>query len=206
MHSRLEILEQLLQVDPFPGWDPDVVYPCLADKVSRLEFSVHFPYGPESLIQTYHEWLRGHLRDAITQDMPIEIGTTDKIRWMVQRHFECLERNRLAESAAIRHVFHSTAIVHAPVHVFKLCDLMWQQAGDQSTDMNYYTKRGSLALIYVATLLYWHHHQASLQATMDFFNGRLGNLHTLVSEGKRIIPSPENILKNIRLLKTVFWD
>ena len=34
-------------------------------------------------------------------------------------------------------------------------DHMWHAAGDTATDFNWYTKRGLLAAVYSATLLYW---------------------------------------------------
>ncbi len=34
-------------------------------------------------------------------------------------------------------------------------DTIWYAAGDKATDYNYYTKRGLLASVYIATLLHW---------------------------------------------------
>jgi ubiquinone biosynthesis protein COQ9 len=34
-------------------------------------------------------------------------------------------------------------------------DFIWNLAGDQSNDFSYYSKRGLLSMIYLATLIYW---------------------------------------------------
>jgi len=39
--------------------------------------------------------------------------------------------------------------------MFETVDAMWRATGDQSSDFNYYTKRGLLAGVYSATLLHW---------------------------------------------------
>jgi ubiquinone biosynthesis protein COQ9 len=38
---------------------------------------------------------------------------------------------------------------------YKTVDAIWRAAGDKSTDFNFYTKRGLLAAVYGATMLYW---------------------------------------------------
>ena len=39
--------------------------------------------------------------------------------------------------------------------VWETCDAIWTALGDTSDDVNWYTKRASLAAVYSATLLYW---------------------------------------------------
>ena len=39
--------------------------------------------------------------------------------------------------------------------LYRTVDHIWHACGDQSTDFNFYTKRGLLAAVYTSTLLYW---------------------------------------------------
>jgi ubiquinone biosynthesis protein COQ9 len=39
--------------------------------------------------------------------------------------------------------------------LYRTVDLMWRAAGQQDTDISFYTKRASLAAVYSATLLAW---------------------------------------------------
>jgi len=87
-----------------------------------------------------------------------------------------------------------------------LTEVIWRFAGDTSIDMNYYTKRISLGAVYVATLIYWHTSNAPIENVMQFFDNRLNNLKSITSKLKQPLTTPENIMKNIRLLKAIFWD
>jgi ubiquinone biosynthesis protein COQ9 len=51
---------------------------------------------------------------------------------------------------------------------------MWWGIGDQSTDYNYYTKRGLLTGVYVSTLVFWvHDHSPNASASWDFLERRI---------------------------------
>lgn len=43
----------------------------------------------------------------------------------------------------------------ATTSLYRTVDHIWHACGDRSTDFNFYTKRGLLAAVYSATLLYW---------------------------------------------------
>ena len=62
---------------------------------------------------------------------------------------------------------------------------LWYAAGDRATDFNYYTKRGLLAGVYLATLLYWLDDDSEgSAATWAFLDKRIADamrLPTLVA-------------------------
>lgn len=205
MEPRL-ILETLLNTTPFPGWDVEKLYPLVADQMSCLEFELVFPYGPESLINEYHQFLIDNLSATILAELPNELGVTAKIRWMVHRHFEQLIEYATAERATISAVYSPSIIFKLPSHVFNLCDILWKAAGDNSIDMNYYSKRFSLGLIYISTWLYWYHSDNPIELIMQFFDTRVSTLKTVSSSIKKYSPDINNISKNLRLLKGMFWD
>ncbi len=205
MQSSQAILKNILQISPFPGWNVDALHSALSDTMSRLEFDLLFPSGTESLIYEYRAYLLTLLSESILM-LPIDLGITAKIRWMMRAHFEHIIAYDDAEHAALSEVYHPSIAMNAPVYVGQLTDVMWRAAGDESTDMNYYTKRMSLGSAYVATLLYWHTSSASIEDVMQFFDNRLDNLKSITKGVKEYAPNPDNIMKNIRLLKAVFWD
>jgi len=56
-------------------------------------------------------------------------------------------------------------------------DAAWRAAGDRSTDFNWYTKRGLLAGVYSATVLYWLNDKSEDQAdTWAFLDRRLSEV------------------------------
>ncbi|HCM84019.1 MAG TPA: COQ9 family protein [Rhodospirillaceae bacterium] len=58
----------------------------------------------------------------------------------------------------------------------KLCDAIWYEAGDHSTDFNYYTKRGLLALVLGSTVVYWLQDESDdFERTEEFLEARIEN-------------------------------
>jgi ubiquinone biosynthesis protein COQ9 len=205
MHTHDSILKRILQISPFPGWNADALHSSLSDTLSRLEFDLLFPSGTESLISEYRSYLLTLLSESILT-LPAELGVTAKIRWMVRTHFEHMIAHSEAEHAAIAELYHPSIAIHTPLYVGQLTEVIWRAAGDKSTDMNYYTKRVSLGAIYVATVIYLHTSNTSIENVMQFFDHRLDDLKSFTSEAKHYTPTPKNIMKNVRLLKAIFWD
>lgn len=207
MHTPRSLLKDILNIHPFPGWTSDEIYPFIKNKISRLEFDLLFPNKTESLITEYQHYLNDLLSEVIAVHLPNDLGTTEKIRWMIRTHFEHILSHKEAEYAAITAVYQSNIALNALVYVANLTDLMWKATGTYSIDMSYYTKRISLGIIYVTTLLYWYHHpKAPIDDIMAFFDDRLNNLKETTKVIKQYNISPENLIKNIKLLKTVFFD
>lgn len=61
--------------------------------------------------------------------------------------------------------------------VWGTCDAIWQALGDSSEDVNWYTKRATLAAVYSATLLFWLGDDSpGHQATWEFLDRRIDNV------------------------------
>jgi len=61
--------------------------------------------------------------------------------------------------------------------LYRTVDLIWRAAGDRSTDYNFYSKRGLLAGVYVATLLFWLRDESKDHAeTWRFLDARIGDV------------------------------
>jgi len=56
---------------------------------------------------------------------------------------------------------------------------MWDAAGDRSDDVSWYTRRASLAGVYVATLAYWLREPEDSAATLEFLDRRLADVARL---------------------------
>lgn len=45
-------------------------------------------------------------------------------------------------------------VSHSLKNYSEIADIIWRAAGDKSTDFNWYTKRGSVVVVYIATEMY----------------------------------------------------
>jgi len=84
---------------------------------------------------------------------------------------------------------------------YRTVDAMWRAAGDTSTDFNFYTKRGLLAGVYGATLLYWLDDRSEgCAATWAFLDRRIADVMQIPQLGGRLserlknLPDPKRIL------------
>ena len=84
-------------------------------------------------------------------------------------------------------------------------DAIWRTTGDASTDFNYYTKRGLLAPVYGATLLYWLSDESEgSEETRAFLERRIAEILKIPALQGRIIklaghiPTLPGILKKVR--------
>jgi len=84
-------------------------------------------------------------------------------------------------------------------------DLIWKAAGDRSTDLNWYTKRASLAAVYSATMLYWLDDQSEgSEATWDFLRRRMDDVVASIKMRRtaqaRVMKAVENLPNPLNLL------
>ena len=89
---------------------------------------------------------------------------------------------------------------HAPLAaklLYRTVDAIWYAIGDRSTDFNFYTKRGLLAAVYSATVLYWLNDKSpDCAATWSFLDRRIEEVmlvpksHRQSREIRRALPHP----------------
>ena len=61
--------------------------------------------------------------------------------------------------------------------VWGTCDAIWDMVGDTSDDVNWYTKRATLAGVYASTVLYWLGDDSpDYTKTRDFIDRRIANV------------------------------
>jgi ubiquinone biosynthesis protein COQ9 len=71
--------------------------------------------------------------------------------------------------------------------LYETVDCMWHAAGDTATDWNFYTKRGLLAGVYSATVLYWLDDRSpGSTETRAFFQRRLADVMSIPRVTKRL--------------------
>jgi ubiquinone biosynthesis protein COQ9 len=61
--------------------------------------------------------------------------------------------------------------------LYRTVDAIWRAAGDTATDVNFYTKRGLLAGVYSATLMFWLNDRSEgCEATWRFLDRRIDDV------------------------------
>ncbi|MDH5749037.1 MAG: COQ9 family protein [Rhodospirillales bacterium] len=158
--SMAEIQDKILLAAlghvPFDGWTEKTLAAALDDAGFGREKAVSaFPGGTADLIAHFSAYADRQMVAAM-QELDLEsMRVRDRIAAGVRLRLEWLSPHHEA-------VRRATAWLALPMNVplaIRLtavtCDEIWHAAGDRSVDFNYYTKRGLLAPVYTATVLYW---------------------------------------------------
>jgi ubiquinone biosynthesis protein COQ9 len=200
---REAIIDSALPHVPFDGWTQGALQQGAADaghdKVMALRV---FPGGP---VEAVEFWSR--LAD---RRMLAALEERDLAAMKVRERIATAIRIRLEQTAghreAVRRAFGLLALPlnagRAPALLWRTVDAIWYAAGDTATDFNYYTKRGLLAGVYSATLLYWLDDRSEGFAnTWSFLDRRIADVmrvpQALGAVQKRLaaLPSPFSLLR-----------
>jgi ubiquinone biosynthesis protein COQ9 len=133
-----------------------------------------FPDGARDAIRFWSDrddrWMLGEMGKAERTALPFRDQLIEAIRLRIDvnaPHREAVRRTlsflAMPQNAAL-----------ATRNTFDAVSAIWYAVGDTSTDLNFYTKRLTLAPIYVATVLYWIDDSSEDRAaTWNFLNRRI---------------------------------
>ena len=169
------LLDAILPHVPFDGWSEPAFRAALAESgVSPALARLACPRGAVDLALGFHA--RGDaamLERLKTRDLQ-SLRFRDRIAAAVRLRLEAVAEHKEA-------VRRAAGLFALPQHVaagtraiWGTADLIWTALGDESDDVNWYTKRATLAGVYSGTLLYWlGDHSPGHAATWDFLDRRI---------------------------------
>ena len=153
---RLVLAPAMAEAAAFDGWTPAAIDAAaerlgVSRDVARLAFPSRNP--AMAMIAAWIAHVDAEMAQALPESMLAEISIRQRIRRLISFRLDAVAPTEEALRRAL-------AIMAMPQNVgtsLKLgwhsADAMWRLAGDTATDLNYYSKRATLAAIYAATLL-----------------------------------------------------
>ena len=140
---------------PFDGWSPATFGAAVADLgVSEAEARAAAPRGAADLAIRFHE--RGDeemVRALRGADLPSR-KVRDRIATAVRARLLAIPDKEAARRGAALFALPHMAADGARL-IWNTADRIWETVGDTSDDVNWYTKRATLAGVYGATFLFW---------------------------------------------------
>ncbi|KAG0293639.1 Ubiquinone biosynthesis protein coq9, mitochondrial [Linnemannia gamsii] len=173
------ILKKALTFVPQHGWTTVSIAKAAEDMGYPTIIHGMFPKGGADLIDYF-------LQDCLER-LPLELegrmeglGTQEKIKLGTLTRLGMIAPyiDRWHEALAI--MGQPSNVAMSLNHLAKIVDEIWHLAGDKSADMNWYTKRASLAGVYTTTELYMTTDKTpNYQATQKFLNRRFEDAATV---------------------------
>lgn len=139
---------------PFDGWSAATLAAAVAD--SRLDGRLAralFPRGGVDLAVAYHKAGDARMAEALAAADLGALRFRDRIAHAVLLRLEGADKELVRRGSALfalpQHAAEGAALI------WGTADAVWRALGDNSGDLNWYTKRATLSAVYGATVLFW---------------------------------------------------
>ncbi|WP_072506256.1 COQ9 family protein [Phaeobacter porticola] len=172
-----QLLDAALMHVPFDGWSAASFAAAVADAgVDSTLAEVLCPRGAVDLAVAFHKRGDVLMLERLADEDMTGLRFRDKIARAVRLRLEVVD-----DKEAVRR---GTTLFSLPQYagdgvrlIWGTVDEIWTALGDASEDINWYTKRGSLAGVYSSTVLYWLGDDSlDHQASWEFLNRRIDNV------------------------------
>lgn len=158
---RRRWLAELLPDVAFEGWTQAAATAAAGRAgLTDGEQALAAPQGVLDLIDGFFDTAESDARAALAGVDMGSLRVPERVKAGVLAWLEALDPNREAVRRAASRGFLPWGAGPALQRTWKVADMIWTAAGDQSEDYNRYSKRGLLAAVLPAIVLYWADHPA----------------------------------------------
>jgi ubiquinone biosynthesis protein COQ9 len=170
-----EIITIALKHVPFDGWSEKIFkLACNEANISEVKSKLLFPRGSIDLMLAFISSDNQKMTELIKIDKNHEKKYRDRVTDAIIKRIIIADLNKEAMRKAISvlslpHMFPDNAAM-----IWNTSDAIWNALDDSSQDINWYTKRTTLAWVYSSTILYWLGDESKdLLKTKEFVNRRI---------------------------------
>lgn len=173
----LKLLEAILPHVAFDGWSETAFRAAVEDTGMDMPAArAMFPRGAVDLAVLFHREGDRAMVAALESSDLTDMRFRDKVAHAVR-----LRLLAVSDKEAVRRGSALFALPHMSPEGAKLiwgtADTIWSALGDTSDDLNWYTKRATLAAVYGSVVLFWLGDDSwDGQATDDFIDRRIDNV------------------------------
>lgn len=158
---RRRWLAELLPDVAFEGWTQAAATAAAGRAgLTDGEQALAAPQGVLDLIDGFFDAAESDARAALAGVDMGSLRVPERVKAGVLAWLEALDPNREAVRRAASRGFLPWGAGPALQRTWKVADMIWTAAGDQSEDYNRYSKRGLLAAVLPAIVLCWADHPA----------------------------------------------
>ncbi|MFN7180551.1 COQ9 family protein [Hyphomonas sp.] len=184
---RRRWLEALLPEVAFEGWTEEAARSAaIRAGLTDGEQALAAPQGVVNLVDAFFDAAEAEARAALAAEDLSALRVPDKVKRGVLAWLSALAPNREAVRRAASRGFLPWGAGPALQRTWKVADMVWTAAGDTSQDYNRFSKRGLLAAVIPAIVLYWADNPSpdDLDA---FITRRLANVSGIGQRAGRIV-------------------
>jgi ubiquinone biosynthesis protein COQ9 len=196
------LLHAMLPAVPFDGWSLTAMQAAAQRAgIDRAELEALFPSGPRDVVAWFSRWADRETLAALQAARRQKLRTSERVALGVKTRLSILMPHREAVRRGLSLLALPQNLPLGAKLLYEAVDTIWHGAGDASTDFNFYTKRGLLAGVYTATLLYWLDDRSENAAASEaFLARRLADVLAVprLKDAVARLASPLRILRGLR--------
>lgn len=170
---RAQLLQAALAHVPFDGWSEACLKAAAADAgIAPGLIGVLVPRGALDLAMDYHRQGDEAMVAALGAADLGAMKFRERVGFAVRLRLEGAERDLVRRGMALFALPQNVAA--GAELIWGTADAIWRALGDNSTDLNWYTKRATLSAVYSSTVLCWLGDDSDGQAeTWAFLDRRI---------------------------------
>jgi ubiquinone biosynthesis protein COQ9 len=191
------IVDNLIMVIPFEGISDETLLKVCVDLNLSNSFC-KFQNGIYSALEYIAEDLNNSMEIELQNSNLENMKVRERIKLAIHirlsnyaklPNYREFLKNILSFSVLPKNTYFSSKILYMAVNT------IWYGIHDQSTDFNYYTKRGILAGVYLSTILFFiNDYSEGFTETISFLDRRINNVMTFEKFKVRLKGIIENFL------------
>ena len=204
--AKSRVLNAALGHAAFDGWSETTLQAALTDSKTQPALGrALFPRGGIDLAVAYHQRGDQVMRDALAATELSDIRYSARVGLAIKLRLQAADLELVRRGTALFSLTQHAA--EGARLIWGTADAIWVALGDSSRDINWYSKRATLAAVYGATVLFWLGDQTPDSAeTWAFLDRRLENVMQFEKTKARLRENPlaKALLKGpLKLLERV---
>ena len=195
MKSKQDKLAHLfIQEVPKFGWSRETLLHCAKkQKLSTPNLALMFPSFEYDVLKYLIAQNNSLVEKNYNSFNNSRLKTRDKIKTIMELKFDSNAYLKDALPEMLKFLLRPGNIFMSIKMLHQNSDFIWKLAGDKSNDFNYYSKRGLLSMVYLATLIYWLNDKSNKGiGTKNFISKSVDGIVDGVSKFKQL-----NILRSL---------
>jgi|TARA_B100001094_G_scaffold322895_1_gene372901 ubiquinone biosynthesis protein COQ9 len=195
MKSKQDKLANLfIQEVPKFGWSRETLLHCAKkQKLSTPNLALMFPSFEYDVLKYLIAQNNSLVEKNYNSFNNSRLKTRDKIKTIMELKFDSNAYLKDALPEMLKFLLRPGNIFMSIKMLHQNSDFIWNLAGDKSNDFNYYSKRGLLSMVYLATLIYWLNDKSNKGiGTKNFISKSVDGIVDGVSKFKQL-----NVLRSL---------
>lgn len=144
---------------------------------------VAYPLGVRQMLADFSAWATRQMTQKVTAMRDFEkFRVREKVAACAMARFQVLKPYVAAVEKGAQFYANPFYAPYALLEMGKVADEIWHLCGDHSTDFNFYTKRGLLVYVLMATTFFWVREKGNDKTTAAFLTKRLDEVVTIGSK------------------------